>query len=198
MEKREKPKKPTTSKNISMLIMVLAAFIFALGYYFYIKPAADLAAELNSQDVLALEVTLGEKQTRLFTAKKLAKSYENPSEETIKKLNEALPSEPGQVDLYVNINALAEQSGLTVSNLQITVPEEKDVPAALQQPGSVMSSKVRQVIISLSADGMTYTNLKRFIRNIETNSRLLQMDSLTFDPSNSSYAADLMAFYLVN
>ncbi len=198
MEKIKKSTRPFGSKNISILIIVVAILIFGLGYFFYVKPASDLAAELNSQDILTLQVTLGEKQTRLFSAKKLAKSYENPSEDMIKRLNEALPSESGQIDLYVNMGNLVEQSGLTLSDIEISVPEENEIPAALQAVGVMPASKVKEIKIRLNLDGMSYTNLKRFVRNIETNSRLLRMDELTFNPTSSSYNANLTAFYLPN
>lgn len=196
MEKIEPPKKPTTKKTISIIMIVAAVVIFALGYIFYVKPASDLSAELNQQDILTLEVRLGEKETRLFSAKKLAKSYKNPSEETLAKLNEALPKAPGEVDLVVNINQLVEQSGIKLKSIDISIPEEKVLPQALQAASSPSTPKVKEVLIRLGLDGVSYTHLKRFIRNIETNSRLLRMDKLIINPSNSNYNVDLIAYYL--
>jgi Tfp pilus assembly protein PilO len=198
MEKLEKSKKPTTSKTISIIMVVGAILIFGVGYFFYVKPAADLAAELNSQDILTLELELGQKQNRLLNAKKLAKTYENPSDEILIKLNEALPSEPDEVNLFVNLTSLIELSGLEVKNIEILIPTEKEIPLALQLQDGKAASKVKEVKIKVSADGMTYTNLKRFIRNIESNSRLLRLDELTFIPSSSNYNTDLTAYYLEN
>ena len=198
MEKIEKPKKPTAKKTFSLIMIVVAILIFGLGYYFYVKPASDLAAELNNQDILALEVKLGEKQTRLFSIKNLAKSYENPSDEIILKLNEALPSNPGEIDLFVNLTELIEQSGLEVKNIAISIPKEKEIPLALQQLGGTPTSKVKEVNSKLSVGGMSYTNLKRLIRNVELNSRLLRMDDLVFSSSSSSYNTELTAYYLEN
>lgn len=198
MEKPKKIKKLTAGKTISSIMVAAAILIFGLGYYFYVKPASDLTTELSGQDILTLQVKLGEREIRLINVKKAIQSYVNPSDETIIKLNEALPSEPGEIDLFVNLTSLIEQSGLRVESIKISVSTEKEIPLALQALGTAPVSKVKEVNINVSVDGMSYTNLKRFIRNIESNSRLLRLNDLTFNPTSSSYNTVLTAYYLEN
>lgn len=197
MEKKEKNRKPLSSKTVSFIMMGVALLVFILGYIFYVKPAADLAAELNQQDIQALELEMTNKQGRLLAISKLAKSYEDPSAEALDKLYEALPKEPNEVDLMANLNSIIVQSGLEVKGIDISVPEIKEIPLALQKTGlSGEETGVKEINITLGIDGMSYTNLKRFIRNVETNSRLLKLELLNINPSSSSYNVNLKAFYL--
>ena len=195
MEKVEPPKKQSASKIISLVMIVIAVLIFGLGYFFYVKPAADKAAELSTQDISALETRRDDLMARLLEAKKLQKSYSDPSDETLIKLKEALPSEPREIDLYVNLSEIIVQSGMEVKDIRITVPEKEEVPFGLQPVGTT-PTLVREVKISLSMEGMSYTNMKRLIRNLESNSRLLRMERLVINPASSSYNVDLVAYFL--
>lgn len=178
-------KKPNGAKSI-MIAVVIGVAIFAVGYVLYVLPAVRQAQQLRDESPEILDMQLADKQAQLNTLQKRLQSYNKLSPELLEKLDESLPTEPREVDLLVNIQALVEASGLTLQSISIDSGESVSTGGA---------KEVRTLNITLSLEGMSYSHLKRFISNVESNNRLLRLSDLSYSPGNTGYGVTLSAFY---
>lgn len=182
-----------TGRFIPALALVLTVGIL-VGY---ILPAwtgsiGRTRASIASDDkALAAAVAYATQQNELASARNKI----DPAD--LNRLASFLPSSVDNVGLILDLNTLAAQSGITLSNVDVLADAAPAGRAAVGAPVA-SADPVGSVTLSLSAVG-SYAALQGFLRGIETSERLLDVRELLVRGSDTgvyTYQMKLNLYWL--
>ena len=158
-----------TSRIFPILLIILAIGIFA-GYVHptYTKQVDALALEIKDYDAVLLSARqFKEKQAQLLNEKDAITA------EQLARLEAFLPDSVDNVQLILDLNALATRSGILLSELDVSVPvaplEGSTDPLALEAQGPTDSIQV-----SVNATG-SYAAFHTFLAAVENSLRPLDL-----------------------
>lgn len=174
--------------RITPVVLVLIAIGLFFGYInpTYSGPIADLRTEIRSYDsALVAAKKFNEKESELIAQKGSIAS------EDIARVNAFLPDGVDNVQLILDLNALASRSGLSLSNFDISVSKND------QNPGDKLSlaseSPIESLDLSVTATG-NYASFKSFITGAEWSLRPLDLVELSVDDSATGVYTYNMTF----
>ena len=111
-------------------------------------------------------------------------------------VEESLPLSPDIPELLANLEFLGRQSGMVVENIQVAPLQD-----VLGPDGKVRESsdKLGMIRADMTVNGR-YPQLLAFILNMETNLRLLDVQSINFgaassESQNQSYVLEMITYY---
>jgi len=172
--------KYTTKRNISLVIVVIL-IIAALGVFFGLDwPAFKKIGELNGK--ISQEKSQYEEQ---YEAVQIAKSIINQYKSLTgvsQTISLSVPREAEIQNVLAQINKIAIQSGLTTQSVNfenITVAQSK-------KETLVKNNQITRVDISLLG---SYESFKTWLSAIESNIRLMDVQSISFSGIASSEAS---------
>lgn len=126
-----------------------------------------------------------ETKKRVDNLERLQEKYSKLDEE-VKKVNEMLPSKPEFPKLLVETEALVRKSGVALTSVSFSSPKVKT------QAQGVKKYSIR---LSFSAG---YETFKNFLRLQEKEMRLMDVDSISFSPSEGGvyeFQVNLTTYY---
>jgi len=199
----------STSKVVGRLMThrfrwVAAFFIVCIvgvGYLLFLNPKISDIRKVGVFNLQRTKDQLAIKQEVYAATKELTQRYNQLQLADLAKLKELLPEQNSIPDLFVGIEAIAIESGLKLENVGFTVAaSEKTKPAVVpvnteetektqQQPTPLTTGTatdaatgaVQKTSVSFTVSGGSgYADLKRFLTNIETSLRLLDVQSLAY------------------
>jgi Tfp pilus assembly protein PilO len=163
-----------SAKSIISVVLILGSVI--IGYFFvwpkwndYSAVKAELTLANQQKDQLALAQT----QLTNFLAE-----YKQHSADAA-RLSQSLPLSSSEMhNILNNLDSLTKSSGLTLGELSILDTPESD------QLGAAAHS-VSPIELSISGSG-PYPAFKSFLTNLESNLRLIDINTVSFDGVDSS------------
>jgi len=153
------------------------------------------------KEITNKQETLIKKEALIKTIEKLIDKYKN-SEGVLKKLDDILPGDSDVPNLIVQIEAIAKESGMSMSDVGIAVSDQTEASKAeaVRSGGSANQEKVsvdyQAVAIDLRMSG-DYAALKRFLQAVEENMRLMDIESITFSTKSREGAGSTFEFEVV-
>jgi len=166
-------------------------FILVIGWMLFVRPELNKAKEISEIDEVSLTLSINQKESKLLRIKKVSKSLDDLPPSMKMKLSEALPNQPNQPDLLINLDALGKNSSLDLRSSRLTSVSSKTIAP----DNVVLPEGVRSVIIETIYEGVSYSTLKSFLRAIESNLRIIQVDKFGFNPIHSDINFTLTSFY---
>lgn len=173
-------------------ILPTVLILIAIGLFFgYVNPTysgkiAELRAEIQSyDDALSAAEAFRDKEGQL-----MAERGSLPAE-GLERVETFLPDGVDNVQLILDLNALASRSGITLSNFDIERREEptnQNGSLPLQSEGPIDS-----LDLSVSATG-TYASFKAFLEGAEWSLRPLDLVELQIQDSQSGVYLYTMTF----
>ena len=170
-------------KNIIIGILILA-FIGAVVFLDIpkVQSVLNLRKEVKNEKEL-----LKEKQEFITRIENLESSY-LANESVLKKLDYIMADGPDIPNLIVQLEALAIVGGMSPSNLNFSVTEEKigsEKAKEVRGGGEVKPEQAYKgynlVTIDIKMSG-DYLGFKNFLQAVEENMRLMDIESITFAP----------------
>jgi Tfp pilus assembly protein PilO len=158
----------------------IALILLAIGIYFiYVRPTYQTSviekqAEVAGYDqALAAAATYSTKENQLASERNAIPSAE------LARLETFLPDGADNVQIILDLDALAARSGLSLADFTTSAPGAIDTSASARA-----GSQLSPVELTVSATG-TYGALRSFISGIEHSLRLVDLVSLTVKQSDS-------------
>lgn len=180
----------------------LLILVTAVGGYFLVLPKYK-DAKVNKQMLQIKQDEVELKEAQLLSVEELLSSWKKNKEE-LKILDDALPDAPRVPELLVDIESLANASGLLISNLLLTIPpaaevakdqsQQKKIEGLLNSTDNLIPL---QIILTLKGD---YPGVKSFLTNLEQNLRLIDVFSLNFaavqtETESQTFVLKLQTYY---
>lgn len=176
-------------KNLIILILILG---FAAIIVFLDMPKVQDILGLR-EDIKTQKDKFSEKQIVLGKVEKLTKTYEE-NQEDLERVSYILPSGQDIPDLIVQLEALAFESGSIIESVEFS--SEKKTTKAEQiragEQGVVKDYRGLNISLNLAS---TYSGFKNFLRLVEENIRLMDVNSIDFS-TQSSEGSQLINFNL--
>jgi Tfp pilus assembly protein PilO len=162
--------------TISLAGILLAGAIF----FVYTQPTYDKSKAIQSQ-IQGYNEAL-KKAAELQTLKQqLLARYNAFNPTDIERLQKLLPDHVDNIRLILDMDNIAVRRGLTLSNVDISgndsSAENKTVIGTL----GASARKYESLSISFSTSG-TYSDLKKFLGDLESSLRIVDMTSLSITP----------------
>ncbi len=171
-------------KNIIFGILILG---FIASVLFLNIPMVQKTLNLK-KEIKYQQEQLNQKIDFINTVEKLMDKYEN-NQDILKKLDLILPNNKDIPNLLVQIEALANGSGVVLNDLAITVSDEKTGSKAQEvrtgetaQEKTPTDYKVVGISLKLTAG---YESFKNFLKAVENNLRLVDISSIGFTSQSS-------------
>lgn len=163
-------------KNIIILVLVLG---FIAIVVFLDLPEAQEVLVLR-KDIENQKEEFLDKQILLAKVEKLQKSYEE-NKESLEKTDYILPSDEDIPNLIVQFESLALEAGLILEEVSFSTKEGAGGKArtAREIEKGAIAKDYQTMTASLKLIG-TYSGIKGFLRLIEENMRLMDVDSVDF------------------
>lgn len=189
------------SKNIITIMLLLGAV--ALGLFFInpeLQRFKDLRVETNELNELSAELdTLIQDRDSLIG---LLNSF---SEEDLVRLSRSMPEGSQASQFLVYLESLAAQHGLTLRQLDITQGATQQTPSGQPRPGGVTqkitpAGNIKELEVLFKVGG-TYENMKRMLKGLEHNIRIVDIKDMSFQSPTSlndvrtEYTMKLKTYY---
>ncbi|MEX0652411.1 MAG: type 4a pilus biogenesis protein PilO [Candidatus Paceibacterota bacterium] len=156
------------------LAIPLILISVALGLFFvYIDPTYQNIKKLSAEEKTYNEA-LNQSRELQEIRDTLLSRYNTFSQEDLSRLNKLLPDHVDNVRLILDIDSIASNYGMRTRNVTVSgaSSEEPNVIGANQ-------NSVDSVILSFSVSA-TYENFIRFIKDLESSLRIVDVVGLTF------------------
>ncbi len=176
---------------IIAFLLILASFII---YFNFIQPAYS-AADNIKQDMLSRQKFVQEQQAAITQVKNLINSYKGETQlQDIVSL--ALPLNPDLAGAFAQINGLIQNNKLSLQGITVNLPVRQNISAKGFSAGtvSIIAKPLGLFTLQLRLTG-TYEDFKAFLRNLETNIRIFDVEKLAVQqaakPNQDIYIYDL-------
>lgn len=165
-------------KNIISIIIIIAS----IGIFFgYIKPQFTVIKErqdeLKSYNDTLTQAEEMEKEIEVFSNK-----IASLNSEDMDKLEKLLPDTVSNVNLIIDINNIASNSGLTIRNIELEQPKTDGENKTEARSNSNLYDS-----IDLSFEvNASYASFQNFLRSLEKSLRLVDITAISFTPTDTT------------
>lgn len=185
---------PATKNNISLLarhfpsILVLSgALIFGTAYFVYFKKEVMSLRPGGKYDVGIRQAELSSRVEELKKLKSAITALNSISSVDREKIDIFLPAAAEEPTLFTAIAGIARESGLTLLSI--------DAATSGALKGNYPQG-LKTVDLTFGVGGGNYTRLKTFLESLESNLRLLDIQSFAYSPQGSAYSIRARAYFL--
>ena len=163
-------------KNIVSILVIIAS----IGIFFgYIKPSYGTIKEQRTE-LASYKDTLEQAKQLEQTVAGFKTKIDGLDLEGMKKLEKMLPDSISNVNLIIDINNIAGNSGLSIRNIQLAQLAPSKVAKETTTKNSLYDS------IDLSFNVMaSYSTFQVFASDIEKSLRLVDITSVSFTPTEA-------------
>ncbi len=189
------------TRNFFWVVVLVSLLILLFGFLFLIKP--------KYEEVSALALNRDEKQDRFLSLIRESKDYLNEvsssakiyneiNQDDFEKINSILPKCGFHEELFGQMDYIVKKNGLLLSSISITPETSTSISVVISDEQEVNDSIEQKKIIriSFSLGGINYIGLKIFLKDIETNLRIMDINSLSFSPASNSLNIDIQTYCL--
>lgn len=179
---------PISERNKQFIIIGITIAIIAVGVFLGYNQYGKV---VEAQKVVKkADMQLQEEQEELDNLRELSQSLEDMSIE-MDSVKQVLPNGIAVPELLTNLEAIATHSEVTFNGISVSSQENiaKNV-AEGEKSAAPTGVQTLPVTVSITGD---YLNVKRYLTDIESNMRLLDVNSITssgegiFDISMTAY-----------
>lgn len=135
-------------------------------FFTWTQPLLNSIKDLDRQKAVLDESLSYFKEIEQIREDVLAK-YNSISEDDLKRIAEFLPSQPKDMDLIMEINDIARNSGVLLKDINITSADQ------------TTDKKINKINLTIKVSA-PYKNFIGFLENLEKNLRLIEIDDLDF------------------
>lgn len=196
--------------SIFITIFVLI-FVLLVGWFLLLGPKYRAIEQSGGFNYLASQKELEQKRLYLEQLKQLQEKYNKLNQDALENLQYVLPKGNNVPELLVALEALAEDNGLRLVNIDVSASETTTQTGAQDTsetapsetltetgtPFAIENADIRKVNVTFSVEGIdSYEALKTFLGELERNMRLMDLHAFQYREGTKSYALNLTTYYL--
>ncbi len=185
--------------NVVLFIAIL--IIFGVSYVLFIGPKFKITTTIIRENIEAQQRLYVEQEKRLRDLKTIIKIYDEISPSDLNKFDGILPNNYIKEVLFGELEEIIIQQGFLIQTVIIEADDEAaNNRAQLPQMGGapVSGANVGAVRLVISLGAIDYNGLKQLLRIIETNSRLFDVEQVSFSDATESAQLELVTYYYKN
>ncbi len=181
-------------------LIPIAFFLIAVGIFFgYVRPTWNGEIAMYKEQIASYDAALD--AAARFTDKQaeLEQARNQLPPDQLARLEAFLPDSVDNVQLILDLNALATRAGLTLSNFETgEAVNDANEEESGGEAGFTRSSPIDSLTLSVSASG-TYNAFRSFMAGVEQSLRPLDVVALTVEDSDTgvyTYEMTLKFYWL--
>lgn len=203
-KENNKNKAPFYVAKFKILITLLLLAILVPGYLFFVKPEYQ-AYQKNKSLFDNQQSELEQAIKELLDHKKIILSYQEIDSLAEEKINQILPSDVNESDLYVNFSSLVERVGLVLDDISIQLitssdkdksSRQADLQATQEKATQTIRGELGEIQVDLSLSDVSYIKIKNLMDLLESNLRLVDVQSFHFNAQEGSLSLMFKTYYL--
>lgn len=175
-------------KYFGLVLFVFVLLLSLAAYYLVISPKFKEAVSIISADTLEQQKKYNEVAQKLVDLSSLNRSYKKIDPKLVEKVEEFLPSEYVQEQLFLELEQVIIKNGYTVNSISV----EKELGNSV----GVASKNIGRVKVKISVSAVDYLDFKKLLSIMESNVRLMDIEKLTFSPGDQTADFDFYTYYL--
>lgn len=192
-------------KSMTLWTVIGVIVISVAAYLLVVAPQWSRVGVGKELDTATLEATYKERERALSQVKELRDNYEKIDQEQIRLLSSILPTDKSVPELLNQLEAIARQSGVSLIDVSISEVVEKGISAkqALQQEvgktgaAAAKSKDIKKINVQLQVSTNKYPAYKQFIEQLQSHTRILDIESYLFSTEQELQNLTLKAYYIV-
>ena len=188
---------------LGIIIFIFIFLFFIFGILYIILPKYNSIKDDITATNVAKKKEKEDMELYLLKLKSYLNNFNKISDQDKEKINVLLPNS-GQVEyLLVNMESLVRQRGLMLTSLEIT-EKEKTKESKTRRAKTSESEKidlppgVNIITIKMEITGTDYNSLKKLLKEIENNLRILDIDKIGFSPGGTCLSIEMTSYYRDN
>ncbi|OQX70998.1 hypothetical protein B6D52_02915 [Candidatus Parcubacteria bacterium 4484_255] len=166
-------------KFSGFIIFAFLIILSSINYFLFFRPKLAQTRNNGPLDIDYYQSILDEQRMYLNKLAKLKTRADKIDRREVKKLDYVLAQEAYIPSILNQINVLSEQSNLELTGLN------------LDFDNGVIN-------LNLGFKGGTYQDIKKFIKQIETNIRIMDINELSFQNIGNTLNLKIQTYYLDN
>jgi len=206
------------NRYFGLVIAVVVLAILSVSYVYFIKPQYDSIVK-NVNESFFEKNQLLPKYREADSYKNILKAYKLVDANDIKRVNDMIPDEYIKEDLFTELVYIVAHNGFTVNSLDITKYSDSVKPAASSDsvrrsndkaatPTAASTTTSTKAIVpalpngvgamtaKLDVSDLKYKDFLKLLNILEENLRLLDINSVSFNPGNNSAVFNFSTYYL--
>lgn len=196
-------------RRFKIVVTVTVIPILGIGYLLFLQPIISRITKVGAFTLQRTEEQLSLKRTILDATTSLVDKYDQLELGNLSKLRGVLPTEKDLPGLFVQSEALASASGLhlasvsftevasTVATRRTTTNAEGNV---VEEAAATSADSIQKITVNMHVTGgRGYEHLKQFLTNLESEIRLLEVQSVTYAPAaegEEQYTINAITYYV--
>lgn len=182
---------------------LLSVLISAAAFLLVVQPQWNRVGVGKELDVEALQNTLEERERYLNQLKALRSNFEKIPATDVDLLSRVLPTDKGIPELLTQLEAIGQQSGVDISDVNISEVAESRASARQQLQQEVAKSQtsagsksIKSLNVQIQVTTDRYDRFKQFLESLQTNNRILDVESYLFSTDQEIQTVTLKTYYL--
>lgn len=186
-------------RNFFWVAFLISILFLIIGFVFLIKPkyeqiTSGVVSQNEEQDQLLFLIK--ESKDYLKEVDNLTNAYNTISKEEFDKINSILPECGLHEELFSQMDNIVKKNGLLLTSISIKPESYSDQIETGDKETTFISQQKKKITLSFSLGGIDYTGVKNFLKDIETNLRIMDVTSLSFDPANDFLSLNIQTYCL--
>ncbi|MBI2426645.1 MAG: hypothetical protein HYV34_02255 [Candidatus Kerfeldbacteria bacterium] len=173
---------------IGILLMSGGSYLFLLG------PKFSSIGGVTKGELIAKQESVAQKQVELSGLQDLQDQLAALSSAEIQRMDSVLPKSEDVDSLYLQFADIASELGLTLTSLKF---EDAGSLSAESAKGSTNVPTIRVLRVTFGVDGVdSYERVKQLLTVLQDHIRVMDMNTLSYDPSGTGYTLTLNVYAL--
>lgn len=190
------------NEYFNVILFIAALLIFGVAYLLFIGPKFKITTMAIQDNIEAQKRLYVEQEKKLRDLKTIVKIYDEISPSDLTKFDGILPDHYIKEALFGELEEIVIQQGFLIQSVIIETDEElsdnnnqANLPLMGGTAAATSGENVGAVRVIVSLGAIDYNGLKQLLRTIETNSRLFDVQQVSFSDATESAQLELLTYY---
>ena len=182
MKNQEKQIHNFLIKYFDLIVFLVIILILASFYFFLINPKVNQVVDDMQEDIEHQTSAYQLQRQRLNTMEKNLAFLQEVDDEDIRKLDEALPASYPREKMFMIIEDIVINEGLSINDLNINKQEGQ-------------GQGLQEINIDLSLNNVDYVVMKNFLNKLEVNLPFFDIVFVDFSPRDELLTLSINTYY---
>lgn len=182
--------------------VIIALLMSVLVFFLYVFPQWNRVGQGKEFDQEALRQELRGKEQVHAQLKTLKENFDGIPQDQLETIGVVLPQGEQVPEILNQLETIARASGVNLSSVNVAAIEEIDTRSArqrLQAPAAASRGQaVKTLRIQLDVTAFQYQNFKRFVQNVQSNARIMDIQRISFSADSETHSILLNTYHLPN
>jgi hypothetical protein len=185
------------NEYFNLLTLLILLVVFALAYFLFIGPKYQSTSATIRENIESQKKLYAEQEKKLRDLKTVKDVFDNISPADIKKFNGVLPDNYIKEQLFGELEEIVVKNGFMVSTVSVSSDDQVDASGnAMPTAGAPAGDeKIGKVTVTVSIGAINYQGLKTLLKTFEANSRLFDIESVSFSEAGNSAQLEFVTYY---